>query len=97
MSSRYVDNICGAVRKVIQNETCEEEASEENEGHSDNEEREDGVPHKRPCIGEDLPQLTRPSEYLRSRCPLCFGGRSTLAEGLVPNIALNLIFLTHVY
>lgn len=86
MSNRYVDNICGAVRKVIQNETCEEEASEENEGHSDNEEREDGVP-----------QLTRPSEYLHSQCPLCFGGRSTLAEGLVPNIALNLIFLTHVY
>ncbi|KAJ3816805.1 hypothetical protein F5880DRAFT_1512329, partial [Lentinula raphanica] len=30
----------------------------------------------------DTPTLARPSEYLRARCPLCFGGHSTLSDGM---------------
>ncbi|KAJ3717384.1 hypothetical protein C8R42DRAFT_586975 [Lentinula raphanica] len=30
-----------------------------------------------------VPDLTRPSEYLRARCPLCFGGNRTISEGIV--------------
>lgn len=29
---------------------------------------------------ENLPPLRRPSEYLRRRCPLCFGGKHRAAE-----------------
>lgn len=41
----------------------------------------DGVPQKRLRMMKDLPPLARPSDYLRSRCPLCFGGKSCLADG----------------
>lgn len=58
------------------------------------EDEEDGVPNKRPRSMSDQPPLTRPSDYLRSRCPLCFGGKSTLAEGLVEFIIyLSIFFL----
>lgn len=58
------------------------------------EDEEDGVPNKRPRSMTDQPPLTRPSDYLRSRCPLCFGGKSTLAEGLVEFIIyLSIFFL----
>jgi hypothetical protein len=30
--------------------------------------------HKEPFLGEGAEPLRRPSEYLRKRCPLCFGG-----------------------
>lgn len=57
--------------------------NEESDGSSsdDNQKEGDGVPQKRPRIMEGLPSLARPSDYLRSRCPLCFGGKSCLAEG----------------
>ncbi|KAJ8093793.1 hypothetical protein PM082_009654 [Marasmius tenuissimus] len=36
---------------------------------------------KRPRDGNTEP-LTRPSDYLRSRCPLCFGGKFPVQDGL---------------
>lgn len=60
--------------------SSEDEASDE--ASSDNEQNErDGVPQKRPRMMEGLASLARPSDYLRSRCPLCFGGKACLAEG----------------
>lgn len=57
--------------------------SDEEEGVSSENERNkgDGVPYKHSHMTMNLPPLTRPSDYLRSRCPLCFGGKSSLAEG----------------
>ena len=42
----------------------------------------DENPQKRPRLPSvPDPPLTRPSEYLRSRCPLCFGGNPGCEEG----------------
>lgn len=59
------------------------------------EDEEDGIPNKRPRSMNKPPPLTRPSDYLRSRCPLCFGGKHTLAEGLVEFIKCLLIFFSY--
>lgn len=51
------------------------------EGTSSRDDRGDGVPQKRSRVTERTPLRARPSDYLRSRCPLCFGGKSSLADG----------------
>lgn len=64
-----------------------EDSSEVESSDIEEEDTEDethGVPRKYARMTENSPPpLHRPSDYLRSRCPLCFGGRSTLADGLV--------------
>ncbi|KAF9067812.1 hypothetical protein BDP27DRAFT_1364621 [Rhodocollybia butyracea] len=54
------------------------------------EDEEDPRPSKR-AREEDSP-LTRPSEYLRSRCPLCFGGKTKFDEGYDVIVCLNACF-----
>ncbi|KAJ3968612.1 hypothetical protein EV361DRAFT_972720 [Lentinula raphanica] len=39
-----------------------------------------------------VPDLTRPSEYLRARCPLCFGGNRTISEGLNSIVCIDACF-----
>lgn len=76
----------------------EEGGSSDQPGIAEDERHEeDGVPNKRHRSMNDQPPLTRPSDYLRSRCPLCFGGKSTLAEGLVEFIICFSNFLSFCY
>lgn len=104
VSTKFIDDICGTARvEVVDGEKGDSSDSEVKgdsdsiELHSDEEgsspeERGDGVPPKRPRIAMDPPPLTRPSDYLRSRCPLCFGGKSPLADGLVIKVVTILAY-----
>ncbi|KAJ3716253.1 hypothetical protein DFJ43DRAFT_1006930 [Lentinula guzmanii] len=50
----------------------------------DNEDSESGAITKRQCtIAPDPPPLSRPSEYLRERCPVCFGGKTKFKDGVL--------------
>ncbi|KAK1235898.1 hypothetical protein PQX77_000860 [Marasmius sp. AFHP31] len=56
------------------------EGSEDNDSHV-----------KRPRKEPNEP-LTRPSDYLRSRCPLCFGGKFPLKDGLDAIVCIDACF-----
>ncbi|KAJ3735638.1 hypothetical protein DFJ43DRAFT_1129945 [Lentinula guzmanii] len=47
---------------------------------------------KRQRFHEEPPSLSRPSEYLRSRCPICFGGNSRISEGLDSIVCIDACF-----
>ncbi|KAJ3818040.1 hypothetical protein F5880DRAFT_1492029 [Lentinula raphanica] len=56
---------------------------------------------KRSRLEEEEPKRDQPSEYLRRRCPLCFGGTSALDEELSCIVCLDACFTqknnTHTY
>ncbi|KAJ3792782.1 hypothetical protein GGU11DRAFT_653413, partial [Lentinula aff. detonsa] len=46
----------------------------------EDEEGSEGSPKHHRSANFSAPPRTRPSEYLRARCPLCFGGKSTMSD-----------------
>ncbi|KAJ3713997.1 hypothetical protein DFJ43DRAFT_1134907 [Lentinula guzmanii] len=58
-----------------------------------NEDSESGAITKRQrTIAPDPPPLTRPSEYLRERCPVCFGGKTKFKDGFSVLVCLDACF-----
>lgn len=70
----YVDSILGTARS----EPPESDSNHDGEQYTGDKENEDNESEQRKRARLDTPPLTRPSEYLRSRCPLCFGGKTVL-------------------
>ncbi|KAJ3710772.1 hypothetical protein DFJ43DRAFT_1228589 [Lentinula guzmanii] len=59
----------------------------------DNEDSESGAIAKRQrTVAPDPPPLTRPSEYLRERCPVCFGGKSRFKDSFSVLVCLDACF-----
>ncbi|KAJ3764988.1 hypothetical protein FB446DRAFT_655870 [Lentinula raphanica] len=67
----------------------------ENEDHEDHEDVEDDKRDGHRAVSDDdneVPVLSRPSEYLRARCPLCFGGNCTISDGLDVIVCIDACF-----
>ncbi|KAJ3740891.1 hypothetical protein DFH05DRAFT_1462768 [Lentinula detonsa] len=59
----------------------------------DNEDSESGaIAERQRTIAPDPPPLTHPSEYLRERCPACFGGKSRFKDGFSVLVCLDACF-----
>ncbi|KAJ3747980.1 hypothetical protein DFH05DRAFT_1393313 [Lentinula detonsa] len=87
-TTQLVDSILAANR---------ESSDTNNGGSSDTEDMEEAAEKgeqfpKRPRFHEEPPALLRPSEYLRSRCPICFGGNSRISEGLDSIVCIDACF-----
>lgn len=95
--TKFIDDICGTARvevvggEIGDNSDADSHSNVEGSSSQGEGDMRDGVPPKRSRLAMDPPLLTRPSDYLRSRCPLCFGGKSPLADGLVINGVMILV------
>ncbi|KAJ3717495.1 hypothetical protein C8R42DRAFT_587027 [Lentinula raphanica] len=74
------------------NDEDEGEQDDEDEGEQDNEDEGDEDEDDGDEDDDDDLDLTRPSEYLRARCPLCFGGNSTMSGGLSAIVCIDACF-----
>jgi hypothetical protein len=64
---RFVDSVLLITQTSL--DACDEDMDQETSGTGQGGESVGGE-------AAPEPELTRPSEYLRARCPLCFGGKS---------------------
>ncbi|KAJ3830980.1 hypothetical protein F5878DRAFT_550007, partial [Lentinula raphanica] len=86
----YVDRVVEDSRKSLTDQTLSLSSPGITDNTHSGRDEEHGT--KRSRIEEDEPIRHRPSEYLRRRCPLCFGGSSALENELSCIVCLDACF-----
>jgi hypothetical protein len=76
----YIDSILAVTRSTLDASDDLLNKDEDNEGSQSSQDDENSEVDENTDSTLSPPPLTRPSEYLRARCPLCFGGRTKLPQ-----------------
>ncbi|KAJ3732470.1 hypothetical protein DFJ43DRAFT_1154503 [Lentinula guzmanii] len=94
-TTQFVDSIVAVTRDSlnVSDDTLDVQSNESaSESHSSEEDESEPRKRTRPDPDSASLPLTRPSEYLRARCPLCFGGSSTMSKELSTIVCLDACF-----
>ncbi|KAJ3793185.1 hypothetical protein GGU11DRAFT_692266 [Lentinula aff. detonsa] len=94
-TTQFVDSIVAVTRDSlnVSDDTLDVQSNESaSESHSSEEDESEPRKRTRPDPDSASLPLTRPSEYLRARCPLCFGGSSTMSKELSAIVCLDACF-----
>ncbi|KAJ3792714.1 hypothetical protein GGU11DRAFT_818955 [Lentinula aff. detonsa] len=76
--AKFVDSVILGTRASL--DCCNELPPAASNLEDEDEEGSEGSWKRHRSANFSAPPRTRPSEYLRARCPLCFGGKSTMSD-----------------